>query len=91
MKFIWLKEALEVMSKKYKTISHHRAIAMLKIGRELERGEVVHHLDHDKSNNNPDNLEVCSSRWVHTQHHKKTWRESIEPDRQLIQDGDLWL
>lgn len=34
----------------------HRAIMETKLGRPLIKGEIVHHLDGDKQNNNPDNL-----------------------------------
>ena len=38
----------------------HRVIAEQKIGRPLEPGEVVHHIDGDKFNNDPSNLEVIT-------------------------------
>jgi hypothetical protein len=39
----------------------HRVVAEQVIGRRLEPGEVVHHIDHDKTNNAPANLMVCTS------------------------------
>jgi|JI10StandDraft_1071094.scaffolds.fasta_scaffold375182_3 hypothetical protein len=55
---------------------HHRAnakgyvyrywvVAEEKIGRELRPNEVVHHIDRDRGNDNPDNLEVMT-RGEHT-------------------------
>lgn len=38
----------------------HRVVAEKKIGRKLKRGEVVHHIDGNKRNNSPDNLEVTT-------------------------------
>ena len=38
----------------------HRVVAEEKIGRKLEKGEIVHHIDGDKWNNHPDNLEVMT-------------------------------
>lgn len=38
----------------------HRTIAEQKIGRPLKHGEIVHHKDGNKRNNNPDNLEVMT-------------------------------
>ena len=40
--------------------SEHRLIAEYYQKRELEKGEVVHHIDYDSLNNHPDNLEVMS-------------------------------
>ncbi len=36
----------------------HRWVAEDKLSRPLRRGEVVHHMDRDKGNNDPDNLWV---------------------------------
>jgi hypothetical protein len=38
----------------------HRIIAEQMLGRPLERGEIVHHIDGDKHNNNPANLKVMT-------------------------------
>lgn len=38
----------------------HRVIAEQKIGRALVPGEVVHHIDGNRLNNHPDNLEIMS-------------------------------
>lgn len=47
----------------------HRIIAEQKIGRPLKPGEVVHHIDGDKRNNNPDNLLVLPSQMEHARLH----------------------
>jgi hypothetical protein len=39
----------------------HRHVASLKLGRWLKKGEVVHHIDHNKENNRPSNLEVLTN------------------------------
>jgi predicted DNA-binding protein len=39
----------------------HRAVAEEKMGRKLLPGEVVHHIDGDKTNNSPENLQVMSN------------------------------
>lgn len=41
-------------------VYHHRHVASLKIGRWLESHEHVHHIDENKANNDPDNLEIMS-------------------------------
>jgi hypothetical protein len=38
----------------------HRVVAEKKIGRTLQRWEIVHHKDHDKHNNDPLNLEAMT-------------------------------
>lgn len=38
----------------------HRIVAEQKLGRKLEKGEIVHHIDGNKRNNSPDNLMVMT-------------------------------
>ena len=38
----------------------HRVVMERKLGRHLRDDEIVHHVDEDKSNNDPENLEVMS-------------------------------
>lgn len=49
----------------------HRIVAEEKLGRELRKGEVVHHIDENKRNNSPDNLMVLSSQAEHFRIHFK--------------------
>jgi hypothetical protein len=39
----------------------HRVVAEQKLGRKLITGEIVHHIDGDKLNNDPSNLEVLTA------------------------------
>ena len=48
--------------------SQHVTLMEQKIGRSLRHDEVVHHKDHNRSNNNLDNLELMS-RSEHCRHH----------------------
>lgn len=43
----------------------YRRMAEKKIGRKLEKGEVVHHLDGNSANNDPANLYVCKNQSEH--------------------------
>lgn len=46
-------------------VREHRLVMEEKIGRRLQPGEVVHHIDGVRSNNHPDNLELFSSNAAH--------------------------
>ena len=72
---------------KTKTFLVHRLTVEAKLGRSLLPGEVVHHKNHDSQDNHPDNLELCSSRYVHAQHHRKR-EKKLEP---LIEIDGLWF
>lgn len=52
-------------------IHTHRIIAARNLGRKLLPGEVVHHIDGNKRNNNPKNLMVFSSQADHAKWHKE--------------------
>jgi hypothetical protein len=47
----------------------HRRIAEAILGRPLKKGEVVHHIDGNKLNNDPANLEVLPSQSEHCKIH----------------------
>lgn len=49
----------------------HRSVAEAKLGRPLKPGEVVHHIDHNKKNNDPDNLMIFKSQSEHAQWHAR--------------------
>lgn len=55
--------------RKYLGRHEHRAVAENKIGRPLKKGEVVHHIDGDYRNNDPDNLMVLPSQAEHCKIH----------------------
>jgi hypothetical protein len=61
-------------------IALHRLIVQQREGRVLTSDEVVHHVDHDRLNNSPDNL-VILSRSEHQRLHtagvkKRRWNEA---------------
>ena len=49
----------------------HRIVAEQKLGRPLKPGEVVHHIDGNKRNNNPENIMVFASQALHAKWHKE--------------------
>lgn len=58
----------------------HRVVAEQKLGRQLRKGELVHHLDENKQNNHPDNLEVKASSAHHLYEHRKKDVGKRKPD-----------
>ena len=42
-----------------------------KLGRPLQKGEVVHHIDEDKTNDSPENLQLFPTKGAHTRYHVK--------------------
>lgn len=57
----------------------HDYIIEKKIGREIKKEEVVHHIDLDIRNNSIDNLYLCSTRSKHGQIHSCIGKFIIKP------------
>lgn len=51
----------------------HRTVAEQKLGRPLQKGEIVHHIDGDKRNNDPSNLMVMTQ----SDHAKLHFRKKV--------------
>jgi hypothetical protein len=51
-------------------VAEHRLVAEEQLGRLLEASEVVHHINHDKLDNRPENLQVMTGS-EHMRHHKE--------------------
>jgi hypothetical protein len=56
-------------NRKDKYVLLHRLIAELMLNRPLTKEELVHHIDGDKQNNNPDNLAICGNMQEHRRIH----------------------
>lgn len=50
-------------------VLEHRLVMEKKIGRYLLPGETVHHINNDKTDNRPENLELCSNQSEHMKYH----------------------
>jgi len=70
-----------------KTIWKHIEIVEGVIGRSLLPGELVHHIDCQKGNNEPDNLWLCKSIGKHSLAHRSV--EKLLPD--LIRNGIIYF
>lgn len=57
-------------------VYEHILVAEDMLGRPLEEGERVHHADHDRLNNLPENLEVFASQSEHIRHHAEEFGAS---------------
>ena len=55
--------------RKYLGRHEHRVVAEKKLGRPLKKGEIVHHIDGDFRNNDPDNLLILPSQSEHCRIH----------------------
>lgn len=63
----------------------HRLVAEAKLGRRLRPGEQVHHVDGNKRNNTPDNIEVVES----IAHHRYLHRVKASAKRRPDEDNPV--
>ena len=62
-------DGYEIVRVEGKAVRYHRHLMEKKIGRKLNKEEIVHHIDCDKLNNNIDNLFLCESTSEHNKIH----------------------
>ena len=61
-------------------VYEHRFIASEKLGRPLKKGEVVHHIDGNKTNNSPENLQIVKSIAEHSMNHRTKGKRLRNPE-----------
>lgn len=73
---------IRVSSDRTNTQTEHVRVASEKLGRKIGKKEIVHHINEDRSDNDPKNLMVFRTVGDHTTHHSKIPHELIQ-----TQDG----
>jgi HNH endonuclease len=66
----WIEQGYRFVSVNGKKRAEHRVLMERKLDRQLDRNEIVHHIDWDRFNNDAENLTVVS-RSEHMRLHKK--------------------
>ncbi len=62
-------------------VFEHILVAEKKLGRHLLPGEVVHHKNHKKDDNRPENIRIFDSPGAHTKYHAALRRREIRIDQ----------
>jgi hypothetical protein len=73
---IWLGKGQEEGVSGY--YREHKLLKELECGRRLDKDELIHHIDVDKTNNNLDNLHICRGHNQHRKLHSQLERVSAE-------------
>jgi len=69
--YVMVKASQEPGAPNYGWMMEHRHVMEQELGRPLDAEEVVHHIDGDKQNNVPENLQVFESNSAHSRHHAR--------------------
>ena len=69
--YIKVRDPLNVMADNRGYVWEHRLVMAQHLGRSLDRSEVVHHIDDNKSNNDLSNLMLFKTQSEHIAHHRR--------------------
>lgn len=72
-----------------KTVLQHRHVVEIAIGRKLIRGEEVHHVNHDKTDNRLENLEIVDRKTHAARHRELRW--SMQRAVEMRQSGCTFI
>lgn len=78
----WIEGGYKYISVNGKKIAEHRHIVERRERRKLTSNEIVHHIDDDKLNNDPDNL-VVLTKGEHTRLHARRPRSRWTPEEKV--------
>ena len=81
--YLYFMDKNHPLSDKKGRVWHHRHVSSISMGRWVNDSEVIHHIDGDRENNDPDNLEVMGRiehGRLHRTGNKDEWKESICPN-----------
>jgi HNH endonuclease len=66
---VYVGNAFDKKQRKDKYRLLHKLVAQVKTGSYLRQQDLIHHVDGDKTNNNPNNLFICESKAIHQDIH----------------------